>query len=112
MSFSNLHPTIHIFRFTYLLILTKLNQNNHFQKFQNSGVGSKLLSFVENLGKISKLDTYDVTTEVKYYKNRGYEEISRHYIVNLESSYDKDFLKKPGLQSVFMEKKIIKTDEV
>ena len=51
------------------------------------------MSFVENLGKISKLDTYDVTTEVKYYKNRGYEEISRHYIVNLESSYDKDFLK-------------------
>ena len=68
------------------------------------------MSFVENLGKISKLDTYDVTTEVKYYKKRGYEEIARHSIENLHSSYDKDFLKKPGLEVVIMEKKRIKTE--
>ena len=99
--------------FIYLDLPTNFNKtepNNHFQKFQNSGVGSKLLSFVENLGKISKLDTYDVTTEVKYYKKRGYEEIARHSIENLHSSYDKDFLKKPGLEVVIMEKKRIKTE--
>ena len=71
------------------------------------------MSFVESLGTICRLDTYDyhVASEVKYYEKRGYEEIARHPIEKLHSSYDqhigydKEFLKKPGLEVVHMEKK-------
>ena len=71
------------------------------------------MSFVESLGTICKLDTYDyhVASEVKYYEKRGYEEIARHPIEKLHSScdqhiaFDKFFLKKTGLEVVHMEKK-------